>query len=121
MIKKLIVTITLLSNICLAADVVTLKQNDIVPFDGVLFSHEREKALRVIDQNLTIANDLNKLYEEKIGIMDKRIELRDTQIDSLTKTLASTREDTIWTKIGFFILGAAVTTGIAYGVTKATR
>jgi hypothetical protein len=110
-----------------ADDVKYVKQGDIVPYTGYLFSPDKEREVRLMDQdykftkdlNLTLTN-MNKLYEENTKILEARITNKDNQIDNLNNEL-SKKSDGLLGKVGMFILGALVTTGIAYGVSRATK
>lgn len=110
-----------------ADDVKYLKQGETAPFTGYLFTPEKERELRLMDVDYKFVKDLNlsltninKVYEDNTKILEERITNKDKQIDNLTERL-SEKSDGILSKIGMFLLGAAVTTGIAYGVAKATK
>lgn len=110
------------------AEIKYLEKGNVAPYTGYLFTPDHEKRYRLIDQELEyykktsqLNEDLNKLFESKVKVMDDRILIRDQQIDTLSKRLTESKEGEFFTKLGFFILGALVTTGVAFGVSRAIR
>lgn len=125
--KKLLVFLLILSNTCFA-DVKFLNKGDVAPFEGFLFDRKAEMNLRLTEEKLEfcdkskdILNSLNKDQEDRYNIMTDRLKIRDQQIDTLAKRVVESRESFWVTNIGFFILGALVTTGVAYGVSRTIR
>lgn len=97
-----------------AQDATVLKKGDPAPFDGVIFTKEKEKEIRLMTET-------KKLQDEKIDLYDKRIALRDKQLDSLAERVVEQKDESLFTKVGMFILGAAVTTGVAFGVSRIAK
>lgn len=100
--------------------VVYLEEGKPAPYTGYLFNPTKEKELRLLDVNLTYyksfsesLQNINKAQEDNLKQMDYRLTLRDKRIEELTD-----RQDGIWGKIGFFILGSVITGLVSYGVYK---
>lgn len=125
--KKALILLLILSNTCFA-DVKFLNKGEPAPFEGFLFDRKAEMNLRLTEEKLEfcdkskeILNSLNKNQEDRYNIMTDRLKIRDQQIDTLAKRVVESRESFWVTNIGFFILGALVTTGVAYGVSRTIR
>lgn len=127
--KKLVslLLILLLSNQAVAEPkLVYLEKDNLAPFTGYLINPEMEKQFRLMDSELDYQKKLNlslksitKLHEENESIYIKRLENQQKQIDNLSERIV--KDDSIWGKLGMFLLGSASTILIAYGVTRATR
>lgn len=120
--KKLSLLVLLaFSTQVLAQDAVPLKKGEYAPFSGVLFTNEKANELRLTDLKLQESQEVIKLLDERSRLQEQRLELRDKQIDSLSKRVVENSDSAFLTKLGMFILGALVTTGIAIGVNRATK
>lgn len=119
--KKMLLFL-LIPSLLLADDSVKyLNKDDKAPFDGYLFSREAERQLRLTDLELKQSKDIIKLYEQKSTIQEKQIELRDKELDVLSKRVIEQKDDSFFGKIGFFVLGVAATSAIAFGITRISR
>lgn len=113
----------LVSTTCFADPVVvSLDKGQVAPFDGYLFTPEKEKELRLLDSNVNYykslsdsLNTINKVQGDSLDKMQERITLRDTQIDNLTKRVNDS-DTGFFTKAGYFIFGAVVTGLIAQSI-----
>lgn len=95
-------------------------------FTGFLISDDTELHFRLLDQELTFQKNtnltldkINKSYEATTNIMQARIDTQQKHIESLTDRLG--RDDSLWGKLGMFLLGAATATVMAYAVTRVTK
>jgi hypothetical protein len=117
-VNKLITTCLLfcitLSNSVLASDAKYLEVNEKAPFAGYLITPDRAKHFR--DTEL----ELNFLLKDT-KVMEKQLANSEAYIDKLSKRLAEEKSDTFYGKVGFFILGSALTTAIVFGVNKASK
>lgn len=102
---KLIISTLLLSNICLAQDVIYLDKDSKAPFSGYLLPEEKVKELR----NNTIERDL---YKTEVDLRERQVKLLNEQNDKLALTLQSTSSLSTWEKVGYFI-GGVLITGLA--------
>lgn len=84
------------------------------PFTGFLISPEKAEKIRIMDIDLRLATRTNEILTTENTL------LKDHNT-YLAKELVDTRDNSMWGKIGYFILGAVLTTGIAFGVSKATK
>jgi len=124
----LLISILLVGQPCLADDVKFVRQGEPSPFTGYLFSVEKEKELRLLDQKLEFANmkvDLlkksNELQNEMLTISAQRSEMYKTNSDSLSKQLADHKSDNFWKNTLYFSLGAVLSGVVAYGVSRSVR
>jgi len=113
--------ISLLLSYARADEFEFLKKGTPAPFDGYIVTPEKERNLRLTNEQLKISEDTLKLQNEKISIYEKRLQIRDTQIDALSNRVVEQKDESFFTKAGMFILGAVVTTGIVYGVSRVSK
>ena len=111
---------------CFGYDVKYLIQNSPAPFTGYLISTDTEKDFRIMNDELEYEKKINvslknvtKAYEDTNVVMQTRITNQETQIDHLTKKLGDS--DSLFSKIGMFLLGSVVATAITFSVAKASR
>ena len=127
--KKSIVSVLLLCQLASASTEFTyLEQGTPAPFAGYLITAKKEKELRLLNESFTycdksreLLTKLNTDNENILKLQSERIAIRDQQVDTLSQRLVESKDDGFLSKIGFFLLGALVTTGIAYGVSKTLR
>jgi hypothetical protein len=126
--KKIsLILILLLSNSAIAEPkLIYLEKNEIAPFTGYLINPEMEKKFRLLDSELDYQKKINlslktinNLYEENELIFIKRLENNQKQIENLNKRII--REDSIWGKLGMFLLGGLTTTLLSFGVNRASK
>ena len=120
--KYLLVFLLSIQNV-FALEVKYLEQGQNAPYTGYLISPETENHFRLIDTELQFQTKLNnsltiinKSYEQTITVMQNRIDLQQQRVEELYS-----RENSIWGKLGFFLLGAAAATLITFGVAKASK
>ena len=108
--------------------VVHLDKGTPAPVEGYLFSLDAEKANRKSLLDLDIYKELDAsskrmldLKTQENTILTQQYVLWKDQSASLSKQLVSARNDTFWHSLLYFSLGCIITTGLAYGVNKATR
>ncbi len=126
---KYIVIMLLFSSVSQATDsVVYLPKDQKAPYDGYLFTPDMEKEVRLNTINLKYSEELNAslvkinaIHKDNLQILDQRVKLYQDQSDSLAKSLESSRSTSFFEKTLYFGLGAIITGGIAYGVTKSLR
>lgn len=118
---RFLMLLILISSVSKAADdVVPISKGTPAPMDGVLMSTDKARELKneLLDKDMLQKQvGIYKLNEELLG---SQVTLWRTQSDSLSKQLTE-QKNSFWSNTGFFLLGAAVTTGLAFGVSRATR
>ena len=119
--KKLITLLLIVCSPVYAQDTVVLHKGDIAPFDGVLLSQPKAEQVRQIKLDLDL-----KLVEVDILTRQNKLLMAYTatseqHIQSLSKQVVESRDNSMLGKIGYFLLGAATTTIIAYGVSQSLR
>lgn len=104
------------------AQVVHLGVGQPAPYEGYLFDPKQESELRLTDselvyqKKLTLSlNEINKSYEEQVSIMQSRITNQTKQIQELENS------NGFFGKYGFFILGVASATLMAYAINQGTK
>lgn len=103
-----------------AEDVVPLEKDQKAPFTGILMTPSKAAELK----NELLDKDMYKaqvdLYKANNGLLNDQVTLWRDQSQKLSKQLIEERSG-FWTKAGFFLLGAAITTGLAFAVRGATK
>ncbi len=95
---------------------------------GTLLDKEKSRKIRdeLIEKDglVKLNESLNKsidLYKSNEEIMLKQKDLLLNQNIELTKTLNDTRSVSGWEKVGYFILGVAITGAAVYGASKLAK
>lgn len=107
---------------------VNINKGDSAPFSGTLLDKEKSDKIRdeLIDKDalVKVNESLNKtvlIYRSNEDILNGQKKLLLDQNIELTKTLNDTRETTTLAKVGFFLLGVAVTSAAVYGATRLAK
>jgi len=123
-----ILTLIFTIQVALADTAVNLSKDQPAPYDGVLLDKEKADKIRdeLIDKDaLEKTNEsLNKsinLYRSNEDILNNQKGMLINQNIELTKALNDTRETSGWTKVGYFLLGVAVTGVAVYGATRLAK
>jgi len=96
-----------------------LRKDEVAPYNGYLFTPQKEQEVRTINESYGVLKNLVKEQDAQISLLNERIGVKDEQLDKAIEQVG--KSDNILTKIGFFVLGAVLTTGMVYGVKKATN
>lgn len=113
-----IVSLLLCFNIY-ASEIQRIEKGELSPYRGFLISDKMEKKFRLINEENIRLNSLNSFKDEKIDILEKRLEIRDNFSKDLLEK--SKPDNSFLTNSAYFILGALVTVGIGYSLVKITR
>ena len=76
-----------------------IKEGDLAPFNGVIFTTEEGRELVENDKKLIKLEQLQVKYEEKIGLQDQRIDLLKNHISDMEQLSPWSRHT--WFFIGF--------------------
>lgn len=119
---KIFLIFLLISNICIAEDVKVVKKGDTVPFDGVLFTKELEKSIRmdmqISEKKIDMLTKINDLNEKEINILTKRLELHQEKTAEIIDREVQLENSTFFKNTIYFISGALITGLISYGVNR---
>lgn len=122
---KLLISILILcqivTNQSFADEVIYLPKSSPAPFSGYLMDDEKVTKIRLINIDYQEALRTKDYLEKDNVIYVKRLENLSTENDKLATQLVATRDTSIWSKLGFFVLGAVLTTGVVFGVSRAAR
>ena len=122
---RIALCLLLISNICIAEEVKVVKKGESVPFDGVLFSKEKEKEVRVdletSEKKIVTLRKLNELNESEITILNKRLELYQNKAKELADREVKSENNTFLKNSLYFLSGALLTGLIGYGVIQTYR
>jgi hypothetical protein len=111
-----------------AQDAVILNKGQSAPFTGILMTEDMAKDLKskvieldyekVINASQTRQIDL---YKAQLVTVESQATLwRDTSL-KLSKELTDTKDHSMWKSVGGFVVGAVLTTAIAFAVNRSTR
>lgn len=102
-----------------ANDVKVVKKGESVPFDGVLFTMEMEKSIRmdiqVYKKSTETLSKINELNEQEIDILGKRLSLYQTKTNELLRKEDNTN---LLKNVVFFLSGALIMGVVSYGVSR---
>jgi hypothetical protein len=105
-----------------AQDVKVVKKGEVVPFDGVLFTKELEKTIRMdiqlAEKKVETLSELNDLNEKEIDILTKRLNLYQEKTIEMADREVSNENSTFWKHTIYFLSGAIITGLISYGVNR---
>jgi len=119
--RKILSLTLLLAITAQAQQVTTIPKGTPAPYDGVLFDKSSE--LQIRDQIIE-AEGLAKKYSivtEQNGILKEDSLMWRTRAQELAKEGVSVRNDSQIKMIGTFLMGAIVTTVVAFAVKGATK
>lgn len=106
-------------------DVTVVKKGAIVPYDGVLFSMDKEQEVRsernVLQKRVLLLSDLNEINNKEIEILSSRLKLYQEKTKELSELEVKREESSFFKNALYFISGAIVTGVISYGVIQANR
>lgn len=122
---KLLLSFFLSCSIAFADEVKVVKKGDVVPYDGVLFTKEKEREIRteieVSEKKIITLKRLNDLNEKEIELLNRRIELYQRKTKEIVDLqLQEDKYGNVKNAL-YFISGALITGLIGYGVIKAYR
>ena len=114
--------VSLISNIAVAdGDAIFLEQGKTAPFTGYLITQDKANKIRLMDIDLQIANKLNTGLQSENDILRQRLDNSQQQIDILSKRVIEAKDDSFFSKAGYFILGSLITGLIGYGVYRSSK
>lgn len=91
------------------------------PYEGYIFSIDAELENRkTLIEHKFMVKQLD-LYRANEDILNKQVDLWKGQSRLLSDQLVKKEQNTFWQNTLYFALGALVTTGLAFGVSRATR
>jgi len=119
---KILLIFLLITNICFAEDIKVVKKDDKVPFDGVLFSKELEKSIRmdmqISEKKIDMLTKINDLNEKEINILTKRLEIHQEKTREIIDREVQIENSTFWRNTIYFISGSLITGLISYGINR---
>lgn len=106
---KLILPIFLFSQLCAGQPVVYLNVGQEAPFSGYLLSPAKEKEVRTQLADYDRLQNLSKAQTELIGILNNRIEVKESQVQNLNSQLSRQESISSFQKWIYFGVGALAT------------
>jgi hypothetical protein len=122
--KKILVFLLLFTNISswsYANEVVQLSKGEAAPFSGFLLDREKVDKMYKLDADLTLSNTRVDILTRENTYLKTYLDSSERHIDNLSKQLTDAKDNSIWSKIGFFFLGSIATTIVAYGASRVVR
>ncbi len=108
--------------------VLHLNKGAVAPCEGYIFSLPAEldnrksleefKYLKLVNENNI---KLINLKDTQVSLLSSQVKLWQDQSTTLSKQLVDRENSSFWHNTLYFVLGAAVTTGLAFAVNKATK
>ena len=117
----LLIILSMFSQLALADDPLYLPKTTPAPYSGYLIPEKTMNDIRNLSLQLSSEQTINSLLKDEQVVMSQRLTNSQTETTTLSKELASERDNSILSKVGFFVLGAVSATVMAYGVSRAIR
>lgn len=108
------------STMCLG-QVKYIDKGTAAPYSGYLFTVDAELENRQKLIDYSINKQQLELYRQNEEILTKQVELWRGQSRDLSLELVKKERMSFWQNTLYFALGAVVTTGLAFGVSRAIR
>jgi hypothetical protein len=129
MYKYLILIILTLSQGALACNpVLRIKAGEKSPCEGYIFSIDKELETRLKLEELKTSKVVSDSKDKIINLKDIQISLLERQVtiwqdqsNDLSKQLVEKENSSFWKQTAYFMLGAALTTGLAFAVNQSTK
>lgn len=124
--KKLSFLLLIISSYSLACNpVLPIKKGEPSKCDGFVFSKEKERELAENRIKLVEIENLFKIKEQEVVILNKEIDFTEKQVNIwkvqsnlLAEENTKLRSNRFWYYFGYFALGVVMTTGITYAVNQ---
>lgn len=123
-----LILISLLSFNCMAQNVATVKKGEPVPFDGVLFSKDKELEIRkevlekdFLEKKVNLLEELGRTQEKELEIANKRTILYREQSKEFADREVTSENTSFLKGILYFTAGALLTGALSYGVIQSNR
>jgi hypothetical protein len=116
--KYLAIILIFIHSVALADDAKYLTKDTPAPFTGYLISPEKAEKVRLMDIDLKAALKTNQLLQGENDLLEQRLQNMTTANVELAKQI---NDNSIWGKVGIFVLGAATATVIAFAAVRAVR
>lgn len=115
----LIVCLSLTDN-CFG-QVTTVKKGDPTPYDGVLFSKDKELKLREMKEECTVDKKKVELFTKMNELNQKELDVLTQRVDNYRKEVRDNRRISDFERAIYFFAGVVITGAISYGVVQANK
>lgn len=119
--KQFLLLIAFLISINSYSQVSTVKKGETVPYDGVLFSKDKELKLREMKEECSIDKKKVELFTKMNELTQKEVDVLTQRVDNYRKEVRENRKTSDLEKAIYFFAGALLTGAISYGVVKANK
>lgn len=111
----------LICSTALADDVYIIKKGQASPIDGFVITESKALTIREHEIDLRLTQKTLSLTEQQNALLTEQLSRANTHIDGLGKQLVESRDSSLLSKIGLFLLGAGAAVAITYGVSGALK
>lgn len=118
---KLIAIILIASNVMAEDSAVFLKKGTPAGYDGYEITPAQAEKARENSIDLGSQLKINAALVDENNVITQRLTNAQQQDTFLSKQLEAEKDNGLLSKVGFFVLGAAVTGLISYGVYRTTK
>jgi len=119
----LVTIVSLFSNYLAFGDdeATTLAKGQPAPFSGFLITREKAEKIRLMDLNLQFQTKRGDILQTQVNLLQDQNNKNIEHISNLSSTIAESKSDNIYGKIGFFVLGAVLTGFVSYGIYRSAK
>ena len=120
--KFKLLSMLLIASSAMADDgAVLLNKGDLAPYPGYLITTSMATKARDNSVDLTATKKINLNLTDENSLLNERLANAQKQDEFLSNQLIKEKDNGMFSKVGFFILGSLVTGAIAYGTTRALK
>ena len=119
--RLILLIICLLLTIDSFGQVATVKKGESVPYDGVLFSKDKELKLREMKEECIVDKKKIELFTKMNELNQKELDVLTQRIDNYRKEVRDNRKISDFERAIYFFAGVVITGAISYGVVKANK
>lgn len=118
---KLIAVLLIASNVMADDEAVFLKKGTPAGYDGYEITPAQAEKARKNSIDLGSQLKINSALVDENNVITQRLTNAQQQDTFLSKQLEAEKDNGIFSKVGFFVLGSLVTGLVAYGTAKAIK
>lgn len=116
-----VLLVTIIFNNLAIAESIVLHKDEKAPFTGILMDEQTSKNNQKDLLELDTLRSSISLYKENTEVYKTQVDFWRNGALEANKELISKDRRTFWENLGYFAIGCAITTSLAFAVNKATK
>jgi len=119
--KQFLFILSVLISLNSFSQVTTLKKGELAPYEGVLFSKDKELKLREMREECAVDKKKVELFSKMNELTQKEVDVLTQRVDNYRKEVRDNKKISDLEKAVYFFAGALLTGVISYGVVQANK